>query len=104
MINQERWFSLNYVDQMAHIGSEIERASYWEAKSDRTSRNHCLERALDLIDLTKNDSRLNGRRKELCYLRELVADQYANTSVYDVTLESIDQYCTEFALIARKAF
>ncbi len=102
MINQERWFKFSYCEQMGHIGSEITRARIWEDKGDLISRDKCLERALELIDVTKDDSRLLKRRKELCILRELVADKYIHETTYNVSLTELDQYCEEFALINRK--
>ena len=102
MINEQRWFNFNLSEQMGHIGSEISRARGWDDKKDTETRNRCLERALELIDLTKNDAKLFGRRKELCYLHEVVADKYIDAKIYDVSLADLEQYCLEFALVARK--
>ena len=102
MINEQRWFNFSLCEQMGHIGSEISRARIWDDKNDTETRNRCLERALEMIDLTKDDSRLYKRRRELCYLREFVADNYVNSPTYDVSLSSLEKYCSEFALVARK--
>ncbi len=102
MINEERWFKFSLCEQMGHIGSEIGRARVWEDKNDVGSRNKALERALELVDITKGDSRLYKRRKELCYLRELLADKYIDARVYSVSLKDLEKYCLDFALIANK--
>jgi len=102
MINQERWFKFSLCEQMGHIGSEIGRARVWEEKNDMNARNQALERALELIDTTKDDARLYKRRKELCYLREVVADQYIGADVYNGSLKDLEKYCLDFALVARK--
>jgi len=102
MINEERWFKFSLCEQMGHIGSEITRARIWEDKKDLVSRNNALERALELIDVTKDDSRLYKRRRELCYLHEIVADKYINTEVYDTSLKDLEKYCLDFALVANK--
>ena len=102
MINEERWFKFSLCEQMGHIGSEIARARIWQDKNDVISRNRALERAFDLIDLTKDDVRLYKRRKELCYLRELLADKYIDSAVYDVSWEDLEKYCLDFALVANK--
>ena len=87
---------------MGHIGSEITRARVWEDKKDLMSRNRALERALELIDITKDDSRLYKRRRELCYLREIVADKYIDAATYNDSLQSLEKYCLDFALVANK--
>ncbi len=104
MIDQKRWFTFSLCEKMAHIGSEVSRARVWRNKNDQVSSDRCLERALDLIDLTKNDPNMKGRRKEVCCFREIVADQYARTGVFNESLESLEKYCTEFSLVARRSF
>jgi hypothetical protein len=104
MINQERWFSLSLCEKMGHIGSEITRARIWNDKKDQMSSARSLERALDLIDLTKNDPSLKNRLREVCYLKEIVADKYIQGETFSISLESVEKYCTEFALVARKRF
>src|SRR5258708_1321620 len=102
MINKERWYTLSFYEQMGHIGSEIARARVWEDRKDKVSRNNALERALELIDITKDDSRLYGRCKELCYLRELLADKYIDAAIYGSSLKDLEKYCLDFALVANK--
>ena len=102
MINLERWYKFSYCEQMGHIGSEIGRARVWEDKHDVTSRNRALGRALELIDITKDDARLHGRRRELCYLREMIADKYIDSKVYNTSLNDLEKYCLDFALVATK--
>ena len=104
MINEERWFKFSFCEQMGHIGSEIARARVWEDKKDIETRNKCLERALELIDVTKNDTRLYKRRRELCRFREIVADKYSDSKVYNESLKGMEQYCLEFAVVARRDF
>lgn len=102
MIDKERWYTLSYCEQMGHIGSEIARARIWEDRKDNVSRNNALERALELIDITKDDSRLYRRRKELCYLREMLADKYIDAAIYNTSLKDLEKYCLDFALVANK--
>jgi len=102
MINEERWFKFTLCEQMGHIGSEIARARIWEDKNDLLSRNRALERAFELIDTTKDDVRLYKRRKELCYLREMLADKYINSALYNTSLIDLEKYCLDFALVANK--
>ena len=100
MINEERWFKFSLCEQMGHIGSEIARARIWEDKNDLKSRNQALARALELIDTTKDDPRLYKRRRELCYLHEVLADKYIDAAIYNISLKDLEKYCLDFALIA----
>ena len=104
MISAERWSKFSLCEQMGHIGSEVARARIWDDKKDFKTRNACIESAFDLIDLTIEDTRWRKRLKEICRLRELLADHYVDTKCYQVPLSGLEEYCTEFALVARKDF
>ncbi len=51
------WQRFSFIEQMANIGSEVERALNWRAKKNAAYAQKAFERALELIDLTL-DSRL----------------------------------------------
>ncbi len=102
MLNDERWKKFSRFEQMGHIGNEIARASRWQQKQDVATRNQCLERAFELIDQSLSDAKWQGRRRELCRLRELLGDQYSDARQYDASLEDLEKYCMDFALVARQ--
>jgi hypothetical protein len=102
MITSERWSKFSYSQQMGHIGSEISRARVWQDGKDTVSCNRCIERAFDLIDLTKADKRWQGRLKEICRLREALADQYGQTHIYQISLHDLERYCMDFAIVSRR--
>jgi hypothetical protein len=87
---------------MGHIGSEVTRAKNWQDKHDQASCRNAIERAFELVDLTMADRRWQGRLKEICRFRELLADQYASTKTYQVSLGDLEHYCMDFALMARR--
>lgn len=97
----EKWQQFNLWEQLGNIGSEISRAWYWEEKGNETSRQNSLERALELINLTLTDSRHLGRLKEVARLQEVVADIWAKTGIYHLTLKELKDYLTPFAWLAR---
>ena len=72
-----RWFKLTFFEQMANIGSEVERAISWREKNKQYSIK-AIERALELLELTisdiKNCSR--ARLKELMRLNEALIDYF----------------------------
>src|SRR5260370_34747207 len=66
-----RWSTLTLAEQLANVGSEVERTiAAWEAR--RTDRfDKALARALELFDLTAGDDRWRGhRRREILRARE----------------------------------
>ena len=66
-----RWKSLSIVEQLANVGSEVERTirAHEAGKMERFDR--ALERALELFDLTAADDRWSGpRRREILRARE----------------------------------
>ena len=66
-----RWQTLTLAQQLANVGSEVDRAiRAWESgRSDRFER--ALDRALELFDLTAQDERWRGhRRREILRVRE----------------------------------
>jgi len=50
-----RWRELSFVEQMANVGSEIERTIGWTAKGRSDYSARAFERALELLDLTIAD-------------------------------------------------
>jgi hypothetical protein len=66
-----RWNALTLAEQLANVGSEVDRAiRAWDGeRRDRFDR--ALDRALELLDLTIRDERWRGhRRRELLRVRE----------------------------------
>src|SRR5262249_40948151 len=66
-----RWQSLTLIEQLANVGSEVDRAIRAHAR-DRPDRfDHALARALELFDLTATDPRWGlHRRREILRARE----------------------------------
>lgn len=97
-----RWRQLTLVEQMAHVGSEVERALNWRARNNAAYAQRAFERALELLDLTLANARA-ARLKELARVREALADYFAGGNVYASTDASWKRYFLPFAYAARKA-
>lgn len=91
-----RWYKLSLFEQLANIGSEVERALNWYAKGDNQAGEAAFYRALDLLDLTLGDRRLKGRYKEIARLRELLCDYFTNQRQYHSDAKSIQSYFVPF--------
>lgn len=69
------WKNLSLSEQMANVGSEVERAIHWKNKGNRIYSQKAFERALELLDLTISCSK-KTRLKELTRTREVLVDYF----------------------------
>jgi hypothetical protein len=94
-----RWQRLSLAEQLANVGAEVGRMRRRRATEEQAA---AFERALELLDLTLADPRWRGRRKEIARAREVLCDAAAGGREYGATLEELDRYFLEFALMARR--
>lgn len=97
-----RWKELPLVEQMANIGSEVERALNWRAKNNDAYSQKAFERALELIDLTLDSYKSFARLKEVARLREAIADYFVGTNQFKFTDESLRKYFLNFVFASRR--
>src|SRR5213083_3225418 len=98
-----RWEGLTLAEQLAHVGSEVDRAiAAWEAqRRDRFER--ALGRALELFDLTARDDRWRGhRRREILRAREEFCRLFFDDDVASGAARTLREYFLHFALLARR--
>jgi hypothetical protein len=95
-----RWQTLPLVEQLANVGSEVERALDWVAKgsSEYSMRAPC--RGLELLDLTIGDLRHSGRLKELTRLREVLLDYFLGDNRFGSTGSGWRSYFHAYGLAA----
>ena len=96
-----RWAEMPFAEQMANIGSEVERAISWRKKGNPEYSYKALERALELLDLTIKDAEGRGKLKELLRLRELMADFFAFDNEYKSTDKDWNKYFYPFIYASR---
>ena len=82
-----RWFELSLIEQLANVGTDIERTIRWKQKGNLEYSQHAFERALDLLDLSIADPKNRKRLKEITRTREALVDYF----VYDNEYGSTDQ-------------
>lgn len=95
-----RWQTLPLVEQLANVGSDVARAHRWQGK-DASLSEKAFIRALELLDLTIEDARWKGRRKELTRVRELLCDAMCGGPAYGSDLAGLDRYFFHFVVAAR---
>lgn len=97
-----RWNQLPFIEQMANIGSEVERALKWKAKHNDSYSQQAFERSLELIDLTLDGTKDFPRLKELTRLREAIVDYFFGRNEFKSSEESWRKYFLNFTCAARK--
>jgi hypothetical protein len=94
-LTKEKWFSLDFLMQMANIGAEIGRAINWR-KKDKNLSQSAFYRGLELLDLTIEDKKNKNKLKELCRLREVIADYFCFDNIYKSTEVELNNYFYSF--------
>ncbi len=95
-----KWFTFSLAEQMGNVGSEVWRALRAKKKKDDKRFWNAVELALELFDLTLEDSRWRGRRWEIARVREVFCDAVYGGKLYKSSLENIMPYFDQFALAA----
>ena len=103
-LSAERWHTLDIVEQLANVGSDVERAIRAHETGRMDRRDHALARALELFDLTATDARWRGaRRREVLRTREYFCRLFFDAETLEpgasVYLRS---YFLQFAAAARR--
>ncbi len=97
-----RWGQMLFVEQMANIGSEVERALNWRMKSNIPYSERASERALELMDLTLEAATTFSRRREVARIREAFVDYFFGSNDFKSTDTSWKKYFYHFTYAARR--
>ncbi|MGH2725495.1 MAG: hypothetical protein ACRDKS_00805 [Actinomycetota bacterium] len=98
-----RWRTLTLAEQLAHVGSEVDRAIVaWEThRPDRFEK--ALARALELFDLTARDDRWRRhRRREILRSREEFCRLFFEDDPPEGAARTLKDYFLRFAVLARR--
>jgi hypothetical protein len=98
-----RWATLSLAEQLANVGSEVDRAiAAWAAqRSDRFGS--ALARALDLFDMTARDARWRGHRlREILRAREEFCRLFFEDPAPSSAASTLRRYFFHFAVLARR--
>jgi hypothetical protein len=93
-----RWQAFPLVEQLANVGSEVERALDWAARGNPEYSNRALERGLELLELTIADPRHRHRLKELTRLREVLLDYFAGENEFGSSQRSWRRYFQPYSM------
>jgi hypothetical protein len=99
------WAELTLMEQLANVGSEVDRAIRAAASGREERRDRAIERALELFDLTAADDRWSGpARREVLRAREEFCTLLLGTDadVFANSAASLSRYFLHFAIAARR--
>jgi hypothetical protein len=99
-----RWHALTVVEQLAHVGSEVDRAIRAHAAGKEARRDLAIDRALELFDLTAADPRWRGaRRRETLRAREEFCRLFFGDMLPVDSAASLQKFFLHFAVAARRS-
>lgn len=87
-----RWQTLPLLEQLANVGSEVERTMNWSAKGRADYGAKAFGRALELLHLTIADPKNRLRLRELTRLREALLDYFEGENSFGSTRASWHSY------------
>ena len=96
-----KWENLSFPQQMANIGSEVERTIIWQNKNNTLYSQKAMERALELLFLTIADGKNRKRLKELTRLREVLVDYFYGQNQYSSSDRLWQNYFHAFTYLSR---
>jgi hypothetical protein len=95
------WDKLNLTEQLANVGSEVERAISWRNKGNEEYSKKAFYRALDLLALTKNSCKEHSKLREVSRVYELLVDYFEGENQYCSTDKLWRKYFFAFTYYAR---
>jgi hypothetical protein len=96
------WRKLSFFEQMANIGSEVERGIKWKNKNNDLYSQKAIERAFELLTLTIASQQKQKKLKELTRLREMLVDYFFGQNQYSSTSKLWQKYFRAFNYAAMK--
>ena len=97
------WSRFSLVEQLANVGSEVERAIRAHETGSPGRFENALDRALTLFDHTAADPRWSGpRRREVLRAREEFCRLFFDAPSAPGSIESLRRYFLAFAVAARR--
>ena len=99
-----RWTTLTFFEQMAHVGSEVERTIRWSSKGNRDYSEKAFDRSIELLDLTIQDVKNKPKLRELVRVREALADYFCFDNQYQSSDDRWQRYFGAFTFAARSQF
>jgi hypothetical protein len=96
-----RWQHFSLMEQLANVGSEVERTISWNAKGNPDYSSKAFSRALELLELTLDTNLTAAQLRELTRAQELLIDHFAGTNEFQTTPALWQSYFRAFTYAAQ---
>ena len=97
------WARFSLIEQLANVGSEVDRAIDAHQRGKQQRWENALARALELFDLTAADTRWHGPQlREILRAREEFCRLFFDTEVAADSALSLKRYFLHFASAAQR--
>jgi hypothetical protein len=91
-----RWFAMPVAVQISNVGSEVNRAIKYKSKGETEKAERFMNKAIQLLELSKQDPKNRHRRQEFeCAIEELI-DYFIGNNIYQKTDEVLLRYYDAF--------
>ncbi len=101
-LSRVRWSNLTLAEQMANIGSEVERAIKWQEKGNNDYSQKAFFRSLELLSFSLDCQKNGARLKELARLYEALVDYFKGENIFASSDKLWRNYFYGFNWLARK--
>jgi len=99
-----QWDQMSLREQMANIGSEVNRALNWRKKKKEDLSRKAASRALELLDLSLYSTKISSHIKELARLREAIVDYFYESNQFSSSETLWRKYFEHFNYALRKNY
>jgi hypothetical protein len=99
-LTDAKWQAFSLAEQLANVGSEVERAINWSSKGQSEACSKAIDRGLELLSFTIADPRHRGRLKELTRLREALLDYFLGPNEFGSSDAAWRRYFHAFGMAA----
>ena len=82
--------------QLANVGGEVSRAIRWKNRGDDGKKARFYDKAIELLELTKEDPKNKRRQSELDFCIEELRDYFEGDNYYQTTDDKLMRYYDSF--------
>lgn len=93
-----RWKNLSFLEQMANIGSEVERTISWKEKGNVEYSQKAFIRSIELLNMTLGSDLTPPQRREVARVREIWTDFIRYSNQYRSNKEQWRKYFLQLLL------
>jgi hypothetical protein len=90
----KKWFEMSLDEQLANIGTDIDRVIRWRKRGEFDTAQRVFERSLTLLHLTISDPKYFKKPtfRELMLIKEVLCDYFMGSNIYGSTDELWSKY------------